>query len=108
MGLLLRLRGLLHRLDTLEQIQHARNSQPVENLRTALLIFQNSCRHQLAEVARHCWRFDADHVSQFTNTTLPAREFVHDKEPRGMGERLHDLCPRLVGGMRRSCYCLAV
>ena len=42
---------------------------------------------------RHGGHLHADHISQFLNAPLTMGQFVHDEQPRGMGEGFED--PRL-------------
>ena len=59
-------------LETIKDLKHTTQAHPVEDLRPALVVIQNSGILQNCEMPRNRWHFDADHFREFAHAAFAA------------------------------------
>jgi hypothetical protein len=90
----------LQRRDTTEEIHHAASLQPVKDLRTTFLVFNDAGELQEREVTRNRWHLMSDQFRKLKNAALTSGKLIDDEQACGMRESFED--PGLSFVIRKS------
>ncbi len=84
------------RIETIEEIEHARDAKGIEDLKAAAFVNDQSGSLENAEVLGNGRDIDPDHFCQIADVLFTTREHVDEKKPRRVRQRLENLRLGLV------------
>jgi hypothetical protein len=71
---------VLYGFDTIKHLKNAGDPYSVEDLGSALFVFEDASVLEKAEMPRNGWHFRADHFGQFADAAFAAGEFVENEK----------------------------